>query len=70
MVGLELRTHEGAPATAAALHLIKEMLRMGYILLPEGEHSNVLGFTPPLTISEAQLKRAVRALAEALQDIP
>jgi 4-aminobutyrate aminotransferase-like enzyme len=34
--------------------------------LPEGEHSNVIGFTPPLTISPSQLQAAVKALGELL----
>jgi 4-aminobutyrate aminotransferase-like enzyme len=69
MVGVELRTRDGAPATAAALHVIKHMLRAGFILLPEGEHSNVIGFTPPLVISIAQLNTAVRGLAAALKTV-
>jgi 4-aminobutyrate aminotransferase-like enzyme len=35
--------------------------------LPEGEHANVVGFTPPLTISAAELNRAARALGKALR---
>jgi 4-aminobutyrate aminotransferase-like enzyme len=41
-------------------------LHNGYILLPEGEHSNVISFTPPLTITKAQLAKAVVALKEVL----
>jgi 4-aminobutyrate aminotransferase-like enzyme len=67
MAGLELRRADGSPATAEALRVIKAMLRRGFILLPEGEHGNVISFTPPLTITEAQLKRTVAALAEVLQ---
>ena len=62
MAGLELRTADGLPATDAALHAIKAMLRRGFILLPEGEHGNVISFTPPLTITAAQLKQAVNEL--------
>ena len=40
-----------------ALHAVKAMLQRGFILLPEGEHGNVISFTPPLTISRAQLRR-------------
>ncbi len=67
MVGLELRLGGGSPATAEALCVIKAMLHRGFILLPEGEHSNVISFTPPLTITEAQLKRTVAALTEVLR---
>jgi 4-aminobutyrate aminotransferase-like enzyme len=66
LAGLEVRAGDGSPATAAALGLLKTMLRSGFILLPEGEHANVLTFTPPLTISERDLATAVRALERAL----
>ena len=36
--------------------MVKAMLKRGFVLLPEGEHSNVIGFTPPLTISPNQLR--------------
>ena len=42
------------------------MLHRGFILLPEGEHSNVISFTPPLTITGQQLRQTVNALAEEL----
>ena len=66
MAGLELRLADGRPATDAAMQAIKAMLQRGYILLPEGEHGNVISFTPPLTITQAQLAKAVSALAEVL----
>jgi 4-aminobutyrate aminotransferase-like enzyme len=69
MAGLELRRADGSPATEEALRVIKAMLHRGFILLPEGEHSNVISFTPPLTIMEAQLARAVAALEEELSSI-
>ena len=62
MAGLELRHQDGSPATEAALRVIKSMLRRGFILLPEGEHANVISFTPPLTIGESELEAAVAAL--------
>jgi 4-aminobutyrate aminotransferase-like enzyme len=48
------------------LAVIKGLLRRGFIFLPEGERANVIAFTPPLTITKAQLDRAVRALKEEL----
>jgi 4-aminobutyrate aminotransferase-like enzyme len=41
---------------------MKRLLARGFILLPEGEHGNILSLTPPLTITEAQLRRTLRAL--------
>lgn len=66
MVGVELTLPDGTPATQMALDAIKTLLHRGYIFLPEGEHGNIISFTPPLTISSAQLTRAVKALAEVL----
>jgi 4-aminobutyrate aminotransferase/(S)-3-amino-2-methylpropionate transaminase len=62
LIGIELRRHDGSPATEEALQSLKTMLHAGFILLPEGEHSNVISFTPPLTITEAQLKTTVSGL--------
>mgnify|MGYP003344151242 CR=1 FL=1 len=70
MQGLELLHPDGEPATAEALAIIKRLLHRGFILLPEGEHSNVIGFTPPLTITEAQLRRVLAALTEELAALP
>jgi 4-aminobutyrate aminotransferase-like enzyme len=67
MAGLELNLPDGRPATEAALTAIKMLLHRGFIFLPEGEFANVISFTPPLTISKAQLSKAVVALAEVLQ---
>lgn len=66
MIGLELLQANGAPDTATALDLIQRLLHRGFILLPEGEHANVISFTPPLTLSATQLHRTVRALRAEL----
>ena len=68
LVGLELTSASGEPATAVALEIIKRMLHRGYILLPEGEHSNVISFTPPLTITTRQLKQTVHCLGQLIQE--
>ncbi len=66
MVGIEIWQRNGPPATALVLRVIKKLLRAGYIALPDGQHSNVIALTPPLVISERELKRAVKALVEIL----
>jgi 4-aminobutyrate aminotransferase-like enzyme len=66
MAGIELTLPDGRPATQIALNAIKTLLHRGYIFLPEGEHSNVISFTPPLTITKAQLAQAVAALKKVL----
>jgi 4-aminobutyrate aminotransferase-like enzyme len=67
MVGLELLDADGSPATVESLRVIKTLLHHGFILLPEGEHGNIISFTPPLTITGEQLKTAVKQLAEVLR---
>ena len=59
-----------SPATAESLGIIKRLLHRGFVLLPEGEHANVIGFTPPLTISQRDLRRAVAALADEVAALP
>ena len=66
MAGVELNLPNGKPATAIALAAIKKLLHRGYIFLPEGEHGNVISFTPPLTITKAQLTKAFSALQKVL----
>ncbi|MCZ7638969.1 MAG: aminotransferase class III-fold pyridoxal phosphate-dependent enzyme [Verrucomicrobia bacterium] len=68
MAGLELCRRDGCPATEETLAVIKSLLQEGWLCLPEGEASNVIGFTPPLTISERQLEAAVRAVGRAVAD--
>ena len=66
MAGLELMNADGTPATDVSLRAIKSLLHRGFIFLPEGEHANVISFTPPLTISDKDIKSAVVALGKEL----
>jgi len=69
LAGVELRRHDGAPAASETMSIIVQMLRRGFVLLPEGEHANVISFTPPLIISGRQLMAAVNALQSVLRDV-
>jgi 4-aminobutyrate aminotransferase-like enzyme len=66
MAGLEMRRRDGSPATDSCQGVIREMLRRGFILLPEGAHANVISLTPPLTIARSDLARTATQLAEVL----
>jgi len=66
LAGLELSLADDSPATGLTLEVIKRLLHLGFILLPEGEHANVISFTPPLTISKAQLESALVTLEKVL----
>jgi acetylornithine/succinyldiaminopimelate/putrescine aminotransferase len=48
------------------MQVVKALLAKGIIVLPEGDDGNVVSFTPPLIISEAQIRQTTRALAEVL----
>lgn len=69
MAGIELNLPDGKPATQRSLAAIKKLLHRGFIFLPEGEHANIISFTPPLTISRTQLTAAVKVLTSVLADV-
>ena len=69
LAGIQLHRSDGLPASAESLLIIQRMLHRGYILLPEGEHADVISFTPPLTISARQLNETVKCLAEELRGL-
>ncbi|MFM7806039.1 MAG: aminotransferase class III-fold pyridoxal phosphate-dependent enzyme, partial [Verrucomicrobiota bacterium] len=69
MAGIAWRRADGGPDTALSVDLMQEVLRRGVLLLPEGEHSEVTGITPPLTLTEAQWAQALRCLNGALDHL-
>ena len=69
MAGVEVVLADGTPATEVSLKVIKNLLEKGFIFLPEGEHANIISFTPPLTVSKTELRSAVRALARELASV-
>jgi 4-aminobutyrate aminotransferase-like enzyme len=67
LAGVEVGAEGGSQATEVVMQAIKMLLGRGFIFLPEGEHSSVISFTPPLTISVNQLQAAVNALGRRLE---
>jgi len=67
MQGVELVESGGRPARALALRVADAALRRGVLLLGEGPDLNVLAFTPPLVITEAQLDFALDVVEEELE---
>jgi len=49
-----------------AVPLVEKLLQRGILALPEGDHNEILGLTPPLVITERQLDFAVKELARLL----
>jgi 4-aminobutyrate aminotransferase-like enzyme len=70
MHGLEVRRADGAPATREVLGVVKSMLHRGFILLPEGAHSQVISLSPPLTITRAGLEACLGVMELDLAVLP
>ena len=66
MLGVELRYPDGSPAGDVAGRILTEMLKRGIILLAGGPDGNVLGFTPPFGLTDAELTFVVLQLQSAL----
>ena len=69
MAGIELKEMDDQPATETALEIIKRLLHIGFIFLPEGEHGNVISFTPSLIISTNDLRRSASALRMEIESL-
>ena len=69
MAAIELVRDRGSrtPAPALTATVLGALLREGVLAYPGGVHDNVICFTPPLTITEAQLGHAIGAIGKALQ---
>ncbi len=66
MGGVELRDRDGQPAGPTALRVVQRLLSQGFVFLPEGNHGEVISLTPPLTIPERELSRALEALGKEI----
>lgn len=69
MIGLEITRTDGSPATVEGGRIMKNLLHRGYIILPEGDHGNVIGIIPPLIITEKQLLRACKVLRSEIAQL-
>jgi len=68
MRGMEVLDANGQPDAARAGQLVEAMLARGIILLSGGVGQNVLSFTPPFVIGDAEIDFALNQLAEAEAD--
>ena len=65
MQGIEVIDAQGKPDPARAGTLVEAMLARGLILLSGGTEQNVLSFTPPFVITEAEIDFAMEQIAQA-----
>ena len=47
-----------------AVPLVEELLQRGVLALPEGDHNEILGLTPPLVITKRQLEWCIHVVTE------
>ncbi|MGM0576789.1 MAG: aspartate aminotransferase family protein [Myxococcota bacterium] len=64
--GAMLGVEAGSPGAGA--RIAGRLLKQGLIVLPGGVEGDILGFTPPLLLSDAQLSAALDAIEEALAE--
>jgi 4-aminobutyrate aminotransferase-like enzyme len=71
MIGIELVTDraEKTPDAALAGAVQDRMLNRGFLIGVGGYHGNVLRLQPPLVIADADLDRAIDALADSLDAV-
>ncbi len=69
MIGVELQRRDTHGSSPIGMRVVKGLLNEGWIVLPEGEHAEVIAFTPPLIISKQQMKGFASSLARVLDRI-
>jgi 4-aminobutyrate aminotransferase-like enzyme len=61
-----IRVHAPDGSDASLLGLTGALLRRGVLALAEGEHAEVLAFTPPAVITDAQLAFALETIESVI----
>ena len=69
MIGIEIMNADRKLSAQTVISWTSQLLEAGIIVLPTGDHGEVLGLSPPLIISNAQMKRATRLLTKTLNQI-
>ncbi len=69
MIGVELVNPDGNPSRTLAAKVAYRAYDLGMVVYYVGMASNVLEFTPPLTLTEREAVEAVAILDQALSDV-
>ncbi len=68
MLGVELLKPDGGPNSELAVHIVKESLRRGLLLLADSPTGNVLSFAPPFGISDEEITFTVQTVQAILAE--
>jgi len=69
MIGIELVRADGSPWKGGAVRVAETALGQGLILLPAGEHRNVVELTPSVFLTEDQAAHSLAVLSSIIQKI-
>jgi 4-aminobutyrate aminotransferase/(S)-3-amino-2-methylpropionate transaminase len=69
LIGIELTEgRDHAPAEGAAARVARFALKDGLLVLPSGASGHVVGLTPPVELTDDQMRFAVRILARTIRE--
>lgn len=69
MKGIEFRETDGSPATQFVVAMVIQLLKRGFITLPDAPQGHVLALTPPAVTTRDEIDAAVDAMATVIQSI-
>lgn len=64
MFGIPFTTQRGGPDGDRVIAIVKELLRCGYIVLPDGPDGDVLALTPPFVLTHQEIAAACTNIGE------
>ena len=69
LLGLEVSDKRNRSDGSTVIRWTSELLQKGVIVLPEGDHGEVLGISPPLIISEKEMHKATQKLLKTFRKV-
>ncbi len=69
MIGIEFVGPDGAPNPGACQDVLDAALAKGLLMYPCGNKGQVIRFIPPLTVSEAELRRGLDILRRSIEEV-
>ena len=69
MIGIEILEADREFSAQTVISWTSRLLNAGIIVLPSGDHGEVLALSPPLIISNTQMQRATKLLTKTLNQV-